>query len=95
MKSIRPLVLGAILCLAGMLAGATHVAAAGMDDNAAFLARLDNDWSASAGKKDVELLASFHSDGAVVYPPNDVVIVGRPAAKKYWAAGLADPSYSI
>jgi ketosteroid isomerase-like protein len=95
MKSARPLIFGAILGLAGILACATPASAAGIDDNAAVLARLDADWSNSAVKRNVEVLASYYSEDAVVYPPNDMVIVGRVAAKKFWASGLADPTYSI
>jgi ketosteroid isomerase-like protein len=94
MKLSHPLFLGAVLGVAGMFASAGPAAAAGVDSNASVLVKLDNDWSASAGKRDIELLASFYSDDAIVYPPNDVVLVGRPAAKKFWAAGLADPTYS-
>ncbi len=69
--------------------------AAEMSKEAQELASLDNQWSASAGARDVEKVASFYAQDAVVYPPNEVVVVGRANAKATWAAMLADPSLKI
>lgn len=64
-------------------------------EDARTLVKLDEEWSAAAGKRDVEKVASFYADDAVAYPPNEPVCVGREAAKKVWAAYLADPSFNI
>jgi ketosteroid isomerase-like protein len=95
MKSPRTLVATAIFGVLGVLSLATPSMAAGIDDNAKVLAGLDDQWSNSAAKKDADLLASFYAEDATVYPPNDLVITGRPAAKKFWATALADPTYSV
>ena len=69
--------------------------AADMDANAKVLARLDDDWSAAAVKKDVDRVASFYADDAIAYPQNAPAAVGKAAAKKVWAAYFADPSFAI
>jgi len=37
-------------------------------------------------------VAAYYSEDAMVYPPNDVVAIGRERPKEAWAAMLADPS---
>ena len=69
--------------------------AADMDKNAKVLAKLDEDWSKAAVKRDVDRVASFYAEDAIVYPPNEPVAIGRPAAKKVWASYFADPTFSI
>jgi ketosteroid isomerase-like protein len=59
------------------------------------LRRLDDEWSAAAQKRDVEKVASFYADDAIAYPPGEPVARGKAAAKKVWAAYLADPSFKI
>jgi ketosteroid isomerase-like protein len=95
MKTTYSLFLAAILVLGGVLSVTVPAVAAGIDDNGKVLAKLDGDWSAAAARRDARLVASFYAEDAVVYPPGGVVIIGRPAAEKFWAAGLADPTYSI
>ena len=69
--------------------------AADMDKNAKALAKLDDDWSNAAVKKDLDRVASFYAEDAIAYPPNAPAAIGQPAAKKVWAAYFADPSFSI
>ncbi|MCC6426613.1 MAG: DUF4440 domain-containing protein [Phycisphaerales bacterium] len=59
------------------------------------LMRLDDEWSAAAATRDAEKVASFYSADAIAYPPNEPVAIGREAAKRVWAAYLADPSFAI
>ena len=56
--------------------------AADMDKNAKALAKVDDDWSNAAVKRDVDRVASFYAEDAIVYPPNEPVAIGQPAAKK-------------
>ncbi len=95
MKAPLAPVLAALLGLAGVLAPAVPAAAAGIDDSGKALAKIDDSWSESSVRRDVDLLASFYADDAVVYPPSDVMFSGRPAARKYWAAAFADPTYAL
>lgn len=70
-------------------------AAGDIADEAKVLVKLDEEWSAAAGRRDVEKVASFYTEDAVAYPPNEPVCVGRDAAKKVWAAYLSEPSFNI
>jgi len=87
-------VLAAGVCAALVMAVSAR-AAQEMDAAAKALVRLDEEWSAAAGRRDVEKVASFYAEDAVAYPPNEPAAVGRDAAKKVWAAYLADESYQI
>ena len=80
---------------AGILAPAFSGADESTDAKAKALIKLDDDWSAAAGKRDVDKVASFYAEDAIAYPPNEPVAVGRAAAHKVWAAYFADPSFSI
>jgi len=59
------------------------------------LTQLDEQWSKAAGTRNADAVASFFAADAVVYPPNAPMAVGQAAAKKIWAAGFADSSFSI
>jgi ketosteroid isomerase-like protein len=61
---------------------------------AKMLAQIDDAWSASAGKRDLELLVSFYADDAVAYPPGGNAAMGRAAIRAVWA-GITDPNYSL
>ena len=87
-----------VLAVGGVLAvlfAGDPTLAADMDKNAKALAKVDEDWSNAAVKKDVDRVASFYAEDAIAYPPNAPVAIGRPAAKKVWASYFADPSFSI
>jgi ketosteroid isomerase-like protein len=73
----------------------TAVAGEAMSDEPRALAKLDDEWSAAAGKRDADAVASFYADDAVVYPPGEPVAIGRAAAQKVWAAYFAEPSFKI
>jgi len=95
MKSPNPLVFAALLGLIGFSIIGTRALAAGIGESGRELGKLDEAWSDSSVKRDAVLLASFYAEDATVYPPNDVVFVGRAAARKYWAAAFADPTYKL
>ena len=95
-KCFRSLV--SVLAVGGVFAvlfSGDPTLAADMDKNAKALATLDEDWSKAAVKRDVDRVASFYAEDAIVYPPNALVAIGRPAAKKVWASYFADPTFSI
>ena len=80
-------------CIIGL---ATHaVAAKGIDPDAKALAALDKEWSDAAGAKNLDKLASFYAEDAVVYPPNEPVVNGRDAARKSWGTMLAMPDFKM
>src|SRR6266436_2728701 len=69
--------------------------AADMDAQAKTLAKLDDDWSKAAATKDAGRVASFYAEDAIAYPPNEPVAIGRPAARKVWAAYFEDKIFPI
>ena len=83
------------LCLAAALPYARPAQAADIAENAKVLAQIDDAWSAAAQKKDVAKVASYYAEEAVVYPPNEPVVVGRAAATKAWASYFAFPEFAI
>jgi ketosteroid isomerase-like protein len=90
------LILGAIGLVSGCASnGNTKHTDSDPRSAAKTLMRLDDEWSASAQKRDVEKVASFYADDAIAYPPGEPAARGKDAAKKVWAAYLADPSFAI
>ena len=87
--------LAAAISMAGLLLWASCAPAVDTDALAKELTRLDDDWSKAAVARDVEKVASYYAEDAIAYPPNEPMAVGRTAAKKVWAAGFADSTFSI
>lgn len=85
----------AALGLLALLRPATLAVPAGPDDDATALTKLDDDWSAAAATRDADKVASFYAEDANAYPPNEPLAKGRAAARKVWAAYLADASFKI
>lgn len=88
------LALSAILIAIASLAAA-RICFAAEDRNAKELIAVDDDWSNAAVAKDVDRVASFYAQDAIVFPPDEPIAVGNVAARKVWASYFADPSYQI
>jgi ketosteroid isomerase-like protein len=84
-----------LLGLGTVLFSGSSAFAADMDAQAKVLVKLDDEWSAAAAKKDVDLVVSYYAEDAIAYPPNEPAAIGRAAARKVWAAYLADPTFTI
>lgn len=95
MKTPSMLIPMIVLGLVSVLSINTPAIAVEMSKEAQELVKLDDDWSAAATNRDVEKVASYYAKDTVVYPPNEVVAVGRDKAKEVWAGMLADPSLKI
>jgi len=95
MRNPLKLIPAIVLGLSTVLFASQPTFAAEMSQEAQELVKLDDDWSAAATNRDVEKVASYYAKDTVVYPPNDVVAVGRDKAKEVWAGMLADPSLKI
>ena len=52
------------------------------------LRRLDAEWSAAAGAKDLDKLVSYYSDDAVVLPPNKPAATTAAAIRSSWKEDL-------
>jgi uncharacterized protein (TIGR02246 family) len=86
--------LAAASALAVLFSGMLALAA-DMDANAKALAKVDDDWSKAAAARDVDGVASFYAEDGIAYPPGAPMAIGRPAAKKVWAANFADKTFTI
>ena len=55
-----------------------------MDPARAALLQTDIEWARHAALgKDVERIVSFWADDAVVYPPREVPVVGKPGSRRF------------
>jgi ketosteroid isomerase-like protein len=89
------LVLAVATFVAGSVLLPAALAADDMDKAAQELVKLDEAWSAAAGKRDVDAVAAFYADDAIAYPPNEPMAKGKAAAKKVWGAYFSEPSFKI
>jgi len=56
--------------------------------DAAALQKADEEWSATAGKHDVEGTVAFYADDAVVLPPNEPMAVDAKTIDQVWSSLL-------
>src|SRR6516164_7698567 len=54
----------------------------------ALLQRLDEQWSATAARNDVDGTVAFYADDAVLLPPNAPIAADRKSIRQSWAAML-------
>ena len=59
------------------------------------LLRRDGEWAAAAGTTDIEKIVSYWSDDAVVTPPHEVPVAGKPAIRKFVDESLKVPGFSV
>lgn len=59
------------------------------------LLRVDGEWSAAAGSTDVDRIVSYWSDDAVITPPHERPVAGKPAIRKFVADSLKIPGFSV
>ena len=59
------------------------------------LTRLDDAWSKAAATRNADSVASYYAADAIAYPPGAPIAVGQAAAKRVWAEGFADSSYTV
>lgn len=81
-----------LLICAALFATAAAFAAE-MSPAAKALVKIDDEWSAVAGKKDAAKVASYYAEDGVAYAPNIPAVTGRAAAGKVWAEMLGDPNF--
>lgn len=77
---------------------ATSCAPSATADNraadAAAIQALDEQWSATAAKNDVDGTVAFYADDAVVLPPNAPIATDRKSIRESWA-GLLGPTTAV
>lgn len=59
------------------------------------LLRRDGEWAAAAGTTDVERIVSYWSDDAVITPPHEAPVAGKPAIRKFVDDSLKVPGFSV
>ena len=62
-------------------------------DEAAIRA-LDEQWSATAAKNDIDGTVAFYADDAVLLPPNEPIATDKASIRKSWA-GLLGPNTAV
>src|SRR5215831_8544490 len=62
--------------------------------DAAAIQALDEQWSATAAKNDVDGTVAFYADDAVLLPPNAPIATDRKAIRESWA-GLLGPGAAV
>lgn len=55
---------------------------------------LDEQWSATAGKNDVDATVAYYADDAVLLPPNTAIATDRKAIRDSWA-GMLGPNTAV
>jgi ketosteroid isomerase-like protein len=60
----------------------------------ATLRALDEQWSATAGKNDLDGTVAFYADGAVLLPPNAPIAADKKSIRESWA-GLLGPHNAV
>lgn len=70
--------------------------AADLDKERAAILEIDKQWaSAAAEGRDIDLIVSFWSDDATIFPPAAPAVVGKDSIRKFVQASLAMPGFSI
>ena len=82
------------LTSAAVFAGCGSSKAVDTKAAAAELQKLDEQWSATAAKNDLEATLAFYADGAVVLPGNASIAVDAKSIREIWAAMLG-PNTSV
>ena len=62
--------------------------------NASAIRALDEQWSATAAKNDLEGTVAFYADDAVLLPPNAPIATDRKSIRESWA-GLLGPHTAV
>src|SRR5579862_1644768 len=72
----------------------TSATSDGAAADAAAIQALDEQWSATAAKNDLEGTVAFYADDAVLLPPNAPIARDRKAIRESWA-GLLGPNTAV
>jgi uncharacterized protein (TIGR02246 family) len=80
------------LFLASLLCTASAADTKAIEQN---LRDLDDQWSATAGAKDLEKTVAFYSEDAMVLPPNASAATSKEAIRRVWQDLLASPGLVI
>lgn len=90
----RTAILVVLIQFALLSSCAPRVAGDGRAVNAAEIGALDEQWSATAAKNDLDGTVAFYADKAVLLPPNAPIATDRKSIRESWA-GLLGPHTAV
>jgi ketosteroid isomerase-like protein len=61
----------------------------------ASLMQTSRDWAKTVATRDVETIAAYWSDSAIMFPPGQAPLAGRAAIKQYVTEAMKIPNFSI
>jgi uncharacterized protein (TIGR02246 family) len=82
-----------LLVLAGTANSVAQKSNPNPDEQA--IRKLDKDWSAAAGSKDVEKTISFYADDASALPFNAPIATGKEQIRQVWAHLMSLPGFAL
>jgi uncharacterized protein (TIGR02246 family) len=94
MKMRIGILIGLILCAFGAASCGRSATSNGAAAEAAAIQALDEQWSATAAKNDLEGTVAFYADDAVLLPPNAPMARDRQSIRESWA-GLLGPNTAV
>ncbi|MGE5175126.1 MAG: YybH family protein [Hyphomicrobiales bacterium] len=67
-----------------------------LDSERSAIRQRDLDWAAAAGEgKDLDRIVSYWSDDAIVLPPGEPAVSGKPAIRDFMARSLQTPGFRV
>ena len=87
------LVAVALLLMVGIAVSLAQKSNPNADEQA--IRKLDKDWSAAAGSKDVGKTVSFYADDASALPFNAPIATGKVQIRQMWSHLTAMPGYAL
>ena len=90
MKKLFPVLTSLLMLAASGCAPKVDVEA----DKAAIREATDVEWLAAGQAKDLERWVSFHTDDAVLLPPNAPIVTGKEAIRAFVSKLLSSPGYA-
>lgn len=91
MTHMRALRSGLVVLFAGSF-GAQAPAGTTPDEE---LLKVDREWARAATTRDLEQIASYWTDDAVIYTPGEAPVAGKEAIRKYVGESLKVPGFAI
>lgn len=85
-----------VACLIGLAVSGCGGKRFDLDAERAMIRQRDLEWAAAAGEgRDVDRIVSFWSDDAILLPPGEPPMSGKPAIREFVARTLQQPGYRI
>ncbi len=93
MKSSMRLTAVALLLIAATAISIAQKPNPNPDEQA--IRKLDTDWSAAAGSKDVDKTVSYYADDASAFPFNAPIATGKEQIRQVWAHLTSLPGFAL